>query len=537
MKITTLLDHIEPNFIKQYLSAKGVDDIGKYTRPDMSCFDNPMWYINMQDGINMLSKHIANESKIGILMDSDMDGCCSAAMMYLYLDKNAVVFSHSGKQHGINDKLEDIIASGVNLLIVPDAGTNDIAECATLHDAGIDVLVLDHHDISCDNPYAVVINNQRGNVNHALSGTGVTYQFIAAYDEAAVSNYKYMDLVAMSIVSDVCNLISYENRAFIHYGLNHITNPFLYLLFEKECKQRGKTPDAIGWCIAPLANALSRVDNQDTKMLFFNALVGNGDDDIDAMLAAIKRVKRQQDEKAKETVNEITPNLDFSHKAIIGFTSPENKGFIGLIANKFLGKYGKPTILLRELNSTTWSGSLRAPIDMADLINETKLAECAGHQAACGIVIKKANLNKFAKWLDTLDMDVDPDVNVCANISAKDVTLPLAQSITDNAELWGNNLPNPTFHIVLNNPDVYVYKKRTTTLKLVQDGIDFIKFFADDKMIDAIQNRGNAAVELICTIKTNEYNGVISPQCMIEDWSLINKTEIKEEYDWENIFE
>lgn len=467
---------------------------------------------------------------------SDMDGCCSAAMQYMFLtnicELECKVFTHSSKQHGLRDVVDDIINSECQLCWIADAGTNDIDDCAKIKDNSIDIIITDHHDMLCDNPYAVVVNNQLGNVNKALSGTGVTYQLIKAYNEKTVDEYQYMDLVALSIVSDVCDLRSYENRAFVHYGLNNITNPFIKLLFDKECKQRGRTPEAIGWCIAPLANALARMDDQDAKRLFFDALIGCID--AEEALKKMKSIKRKQDENVRLVVNEIEPTIDLNHKAIIGFTQPENKGFIGLIANKMLGKYGKPTILLRELNSTTWTGSLRAPIDMADLINETKLAECMGHQAACGITIKKANLRRFAKWIDTLDLDVEPEINVTATIATSDISLELAQVIEDNAELWGKGIECPTFYIVLDHPELYVYKNRITTLKLVQDGIDFIKFFADEKMIDAISNRGNQAIELICKIKTNEYEGVISPQMMIEDWALI--VEEEKEYDWEDIF-
>ena len=74
----------------------------------------------------------------------------------------------------------------------------------------------------------------------------------------------------------------------------------------------------------------------------------------------------------KEIYDKIAPNLDDSHKVLIGYSDKENKNFTGLIANKILGNYGKPCLILREYNDETWAGSLRSPIDIADRINSSK---------------------------------------------------------------------------------------------------------------------------------------------------------------------
>ena len=65
-----------------------------------------------------------------------------------------------GKKHGIS--LEHIDTEKVHLVIVPDAGTNDVKQCKQLQEHGIDILITDHHEIEESNPYAVVINCQDG---------------------------------------------------------------------------------------------------------------------------------------------------------------------------------------------------------------------------------------------------------------------------------------------------------------------------------------------------------------------------------------
>ena len=521
MKIKKKIENIDTNnFIEQYLKTCGIENIEGYLNPDISFFDDPFDYFNIEKAIQIFDKHVNNKDTIGIVMDSDMDGACSAAIIDMFchqMGMNTKIYFHSGKQHGIHDKVEEIINDNFSFIIVPDAGTNDVEDCKLIrkNNKECDILILDHHEVLYENPYAVVINNQLGNVNKALSGAGVTYKFVEAYSHfKGIVHDQYEDIVAVSIVSDICDLTSLENRTFLYYGFTYPKNLFLINLFETVCKYRGVCPEAIGWDISPLANALARMDEQEYKTFFFECLTGRKNDYEDS-IKEMKRIKRKQDALVKQITNEIESNLNLDHKAIIGFTEPENKEIIGLIANKFTGKYRKPTILLREMNSTTWTGSLRSPIDLLEIINESKLAQCMGHGAACGITVKKSNLNKLAKFLDNLDIEVNPEYEIVGELTINDITLNLAKEIIDNKILWGKNIEKPQFYISLDNPNVDIFKKSTTTIKLTKNGIGFIKFFCSEEMIDQFQNLNNKVVNLIFEIDVNVYNGVISSKCNI----------------------
>ena len=546
MKIKKKIENIDiNNFIEQYLKICGIKDVEGYLNPNVSFYDDPFDYVNIEKAIEIFNKHVNKKDLVGIVMDSDMDGACSAAIIDMFchqMGMDTKIYFHSGKQHGLHDKIEEIIKDRLSFIIIPDAGTNDIEDCKLIkkNNKECDILILDHHEVLYENPYAVVINNQLGNVNKALSGAGVTYKFVEAYShfKGIVPN-QYEDIVAISIVSDICDLTSLENRTFLYYGFKYPKNLFLINLFDTVCKYRGVCPEAIGWDISPLANALARMDEQEYKTFFFECLTGRRND-YENSIKEMKRIKRKQDTLVKQITNEIESNLNLDHKVIIGFTEPENKEIIGLIANKFTGKYRKPTILLREMNSTAWTGSLRSPIDLLEVINKSKLAQCMGHGAACGITVKKANLNKLAKFLDNLDIEIDPEYEVAGELTLKDITLNLAQEIIDNKILWGKNIEKPQFYISLDNPNVDIFKKSTTTIKLTKDGISFIKFFCSEEMIDQFQNLNNKVVNLIFEIDVNVYNGVMSPQCNIVEYEIEEKNNIlknEEEFDWDSIFQ
>ena len=190
------------------------------------------------------------------------------------------------------------------------------------------------------------------------------------------------------------------------------------------------------------------------------------------------------------------------------------------------------------MNSTTWTGSLRSPFDLLETINNSNLAQCMGHGAACGITVKKANLNKLKKFLESLDIESDPEFNVCSELNTEDITLNLAQEITDNKMLWGKNVEKPKFYIHLKNPTVDIFRKATTTIKLTQDNITFIKFFCSEKMVEEFENLNNKSVNVIFEIDINEYNGVKSPQCNIIEYEIVENSILKneEEFDWDRIF-
>lgn len=535
IKIHPLLDSInEATFLREYLSACKITDVDTYLYPDNIEYQSPDMYKNMDVAVDMF-KYANDDIQIGIVTDSDGDGNLSAAIAYLlckeFGKKEPVVLFHSGKQHGIQDLMQDIIDAHIDFLILPDSSSNENDACLELEQHKCTCLVLDHHIIEKENKHAVVVNPYRAdnasNINTDISGTGVVEKFACALG----STQSFKDLVALSLISDICSLRSPENRKYVYDGLTNPTNPFIKYCLE-HCCNRGVNPEGVAFGIAPLANALARSDDQSTKRLFFDALIGKIEPE--AAVKAMKAVKSKQDYQVKKVVDKLSDGLDTSHKVIIGFGEPENKSYLGLVANKFCGKYNKPTFLLRELNSTTWSGSMRSPIDLLEIINESGLAKCQGHDAAAGITVKKSNLKRFARFLDGLDLDVEPDIEVAAQIEPNNITRNLANVCVENNILWGKDVNKPLFHCTLTIPQIYVYRNRSNTVKLVQNGIEFIKFFVSNEEASQFESAQGKSIEVVVSLGLNEYNGQIKPQAIIERYEIIDKKE--NEIDWSEYF-
>ena len=464
---------------------------------------------------------------------SDCDGNLSAALIVKFLlrfTNNLAYFFHVSKGHGlVQNKEEDIpqqvLDSGVSLLIAPDSSTNDKAQCQWLKSNGIDCLVLDHHEVTTPNPYAIIINHHLGEgLNTALSGCGVTFKFAKACAESWNIDLGdlYYDLVATSIISDVCDLTTLENRAYVKYGFEHITDPMLELMFTK-FNRKGNNPIGVSWGTAPPINSLCRGDDQQAKMDFFMALVGKGD--MDEGISIARKAHNEQSKIVKTIYEEIEPDLDQSHKVIVEYIDNKYKSFTGLIANKITGKFDKPSLVLREVNPTTFAGSLRSPIEIADKVNETKLAKCQGHLSACGIFLKKSNLNRLIKWFDTLPLDLRPEQKVTAILNPNQITLPLCHVCSDDMVLWGaskdHKVLQPKFYLEFETSpsDVQVFVKKTTTAKITKDDVSFLKFQCDEDMAQLLQ-RERCKVSMIVTLGVNEWNGVESPQAIIDTWEV-----------------
>ena len=545
MRVKPLLSKINPDtFIEDYLQAHGVDNVNLYLEPDKSCLDRPEDYLNVAEGEMLLNKAIHNNWRIGLLVDVDCDGYCSATLIRQFLnsfDIDPTIYIRKGKAHGLRksateDVVPVIIDDGIQLLIVPDSGSNDVPECKELLSNGCQCLVLDHHKVEVDNPYAVVINHHLGKgLNTALSGTGVTAKFIEYCCTVWAMKPPCMDdLIALSTISDSCDLTALENRYYVHNGLHNVQNSLIQAMLPSAVKRYGLTPTGYSWAIIPLINAVCRKEETDEKYELFDAFSGHGD--IESALKMCRSAHRLQTETVKQAVEDVEPTLDLDHKVIIGFCDSGLANQIGLIANKFQGKYNKPTILLRQASSTTWSGSLRSPVDLTDVVNESGLSKAMGHNQAAGVLVRKSNLNRLIAYLDEVDFPLEPEIDVAGYIAPQQINNKLCKACEDNAELWGQGLREPTFYInaEIDETNVRVFEKRTTTVKITVNGVDFLLFMATPEQVDELTQKGKKNLSLIVTLSTNEWNGVVKPQGKIKQFE-VSKAEDKNE-SWEDDF-
>ena len=261
--------------IEQVLLNRGIksQDIIHYLNTTDEDILNPATIMNIEAGAKMLIRHISQEDKTFIQIDSDADGYTSSSLLINYLNslfpgyaQNNIYYRvHEGKQHGL---ILETIPEDVKLVIAPDSSSNDYEVHKALQERGVDVLVIDHHEAEKISEYACIINNQLCDYpTKSLSGVGMVYKFCSYIDSLLnIDNAnQFVDLVALGLIADVMLMKDFETKHLINLGLKQITNPFFRgMTIKNEYSLGGNiTPFGAAFYIAPYINAVTRCGSQE----------------------------------------------------------------------------------------------------------------------------------------------------------------------------------------------------------------------------------------------------------------------------------
>ena len=210
MKYKLINAPIKEDYAKNLLKGRGVMDYDLFINPTKECLIDPMKLDNMYEGFDLLKTNIDQNKKIVIVIDCDVDGFTSAAILWNRIkefksDTDLEYRMHSGKQHGLEDIIGELEEGNSlpSLVILPDASSNDYEYHTRLKNMGVNVLVLDHHEADYESEDAIVVNNQLSEnyENKALTGAGVVWQFCRYFDTYVSqegTSDKYIDLADIS---------------------------------------------------------------------------------------------------------------------------------------------------------------------------------------------------------------------------------------------------------------------------------------------------------------------------------------------------
>ena len=516
----------------------------------------------------MLIKHISAGNQIFVMVDSDCDGYTSSALLLNYLNKvfpyntqaNIAYALHEGKQHGIK---EEAIPKGTKLIIAPDSSSNEFSLHQRLREYGIDILVLDHHEAHWQSEDACVINNQLCDYpTKSLSGVGIVYKFCSYLDSLLGTNYAedLVDLAALGIIADVMPLTDYETKRIIDKGIANIKNPFFKGMTIKNAFSLGSeiTPFGIAWYIAPYINAITRSGTMEEKLLTFEAMLeykayeeipstkrgckGQFETRVEQAVRTCGNVKNRQGkitDTDMDTINHLISQYGLlDHRIILVQLDRSHKtSLAGLIANKLMGEYQRPTLILTQTEQAGekwWEGSFRAPkaLDFKDFCIESKLVEYAeGHQQAGGVGIKDCNIEAFRLYCEEhlKDIDLTPNYKVDKIYNGKSLVEETDDfySLMSYGNIWGQGVEEPDLameSLVITKDNIILMKG--TTLKITCGDISFIKFKSNEQEYEALYpNDGVTMINVIFNCKKNEWGGKVTPQLIIKDYEITNRME------------
>lgn len=392
---------------------------------------NPPEYLgagNIYEATKLLYMTISNRDRITVVVDSDCDGFTSAAVFINYInrlipqeqDYPIEYILHEGKQHGLQDCINQILEDPPALVVIPDAGSNDVEECKILQENNVKVIILDHHEMDVENHHAIVLNSQLEDYpNHELSGVGVTYQFLRYFDKMLGVNLadEFLDLVAVGLIGDMMSLTSIETKHLIHKGLKDIHNPFIAGMVEKNSYSMGGkiTPWNITFYVVPFVNAMVRSGTMQEKTIVFQAMLekyafkkilstkrGHKDELESIAEQAVRlavnvknRQTKAQDAGMELIEKKIQEENLLEHKVLlitIDENTPIEPTIRGLIANKLMAKYNRPCCIITkkiEDDKISYEGSARGcdktgVYEFKDICENTQLTNYAtGRMVAC----------------------------------------------------------------------------------------------------------------------------------------------------------
>lgn len=533
----------QEDIISCILQARGVEDVSHLMNVSQKDVLNPFDILNMQKGIDLLLKHIEKGSKINVLIDEDSDGVTSASFIYQYIKKkfnydNIIFTTNENKQHGIKiERLDEIYPEkDYQLLIVPDAGTNDLEQHKILNDRGIDILILDHHPSTNENfPYAIVINPNQISCNYPnkdLSGVGVVYKFCQAIDKiipSDVSADDYIDLVALGMIGDSMDLRSYETRYLCLKGIEKMNqvkdiyidnkipdfgNPLLNAFIDKkkDYDLSNISFHSLSWKVIPLINSCIRSGTDEEKIEMFKAFIGEGESvlyqprrknkndpkpepielphevDMVRVLTNIKARQTKEMNKALELIENRIETMNLNENKILfvnGTEIVDNKSLTGLVAQKIASKYMKPCVILKQYDDDTFGGSFRNYSSMSVIESVQSLFHSSkfftddlmnmGHPNAGGVLIKAENLVPARDWLNDKLKHIDFDL-----VYPVDYIIPFGRLKKDIVleigrlqPAWGNTIPAPRFAITN-------VKLKIEEIELIGEKANIIRIKKDD---------------------------------------------------------
>ena len=576
-----------------FLENRGITNTHTYLSLNESVVNDYNDLANIQDAVDLYIENVIRHpvKHIVILVDCDADGFTSAAMIYRYtkmVNKTSKLtyLLHTGKQHGLSSDI--LIPPDVDLLIIPDAGSNDIEQCELLNRMGIKIIILDHHLSDKSNPYAVVVNNQfsQNYNNKELSGAGVVYQFLRAVDEVEWNDYAdtLLDLCAIGNIADVMDMRSFETRYLVNKGLGQIVNDGLKGLIDKKSFDIGGRLNvhAIEFFISPLINAVSRFGTQEDKDILFKALIGDNSDtymckvknketgkfeeaeeDVYAHAARLATNAKARQDKAVKSLMPVVCEWIENHKAddtnIIFAKLPKDAEpeLSGLLAIRLANKYHKPTLVLRKNeddDEVFFTGSGRnydnSPLDsLRDLLLQTKCFDFVeGHDNAFGFKIQPDKVKEAITICNELTKSIDFSLIKCDfDLSGNELDLRFIRDVDSLQDLLGAGLKEPIVHL----HDVVLYasqgeiigKDQTTWRFTTDDDIVFIKFLnkPEDAVLakqrkwcndrettdEFIYDRDIEYVfkDIICKVGINTFNNICTPQVQIMSYEIGEVTE------------
>ena len=410
----------ESKLITKLLLNRGIttpEKVEEFLNPSEKDLYSPFLFEEMREVVDRILRAKNNREKVVIYGDYDVDGISGTAYLVIILrklgmDVDYYIPNRAHEGVGINKSLIRYLKKrNAKLFITVDITINDRNEIKLLRDNNIDVIITDHHRQieNISDLGVLMVNPKVGNYpNKNLSGSGVAFKLADAIYEVIGADkkilYDYIDIVMIGTVADVVPMTD-ENRFIIKKGLSNLKETKIkglkYIINYLRMNPQNITASDIGFYIAPIFNALGRVDNSKMVVNFF---IQEDDEKLYSIIEEMKRANRMRRYFELEIYDEIERKIQKLNnpKYIFMKSRKWHSGVIGVVCSRISIKYNIPVILV-SIKNGFGKASCRSieGLNIFNILNDVsdKLERFGGHDLAAGFLVSEKHLNQIERYL------------------------------------------------------------------------------------------------------------------------------------------
>ncbi len=556
-----------PDVLARILAARGIDAAGAAAYLDPSLRDlmpDPDTLTDMVPLVARLVKAIEHHEKIAIFGDYDVDGACSAALLWQFLDAAGCecivhIPDRLTEGYGPNSQaIQSFKHQNASLLVTVDCGTTSFEPFETARLLGLDVLVIDHHQAPEVLPKVTALVNPNrlddlSSLGH-LCAAGVVYLVIIALNRAlrtagfwqsraAPDLLAALDLVALATVADVVPLTGL-NRAYVVKGLAVMkarSRIGLRALMDVARMDAPPAPYHLGFLLGPRINAGGRIGDATMGVRLLTT-----QDEGEALRLAQELDTLNRERQALEAAALVEAEATALAQVGLGEVADTvllvgeegwHPGVMGLVSARLKERYTLPSFAIAWSSGTgTGSGRSISGVDLGGAVRAAAeaglIVKGGGHAMAAGITLLRDQLDGFSTFVRERLGPVISAANANSNLLVDAVLQPAAVNLDlikslEKAGPFGSGSPEPVFVV----PDLRIldvvpvgtahFRIRARSVNGTQ--IKAMAFRAAETPLgDALtRSKSGANIALAGTLSINHWNGREEVQFRVIDLAVM----------------
>jgi single-stranded-DNA-specific exonuclease len=426
------------------------DLVSKFLEPRLGDLRRPEGMADLDRALDRLVAALAAGETIGVFGDYDVDGVTTAATLTSALRAfGGKVIPRAASRHaGYGLGVEDVArfaGDGCRVLVTGDCGTSDHEALRAGRERGLDVIVIDHHELpSGESAAYALVNSRRPDDTFPFKGLascGVAFYLAAALRTrlgAAFDPRELLDLVALGTIADLVPLID-ENRILVAAGLKTLSarkRPGLAALIERaEILDGSITAHQAAFRLTPRLNAAGRLGE---AQLALDLLLASATD-APRLAEAIddQNTERQRIQELVWMEARAQASQQADAPAVVVGAEGWHQGVVGIVAARLVDELARPAIAV-GFKDGQGRGSARtvAGVNLYEALAacSAHLTKFGGHAGAAGMSLGIDHLDGFRAAFVTeaarqLNGRASAAVEVDAEVALGDLDLPFAEEL------------------------------------------------------------------------------------------------------------